>query len=393
MGIWRFGESAFREKLNALNVSELRKEYTGIDNDWLLLHYKVSLGTVIFALLVELIMGVMLNRSDMITTSMRVYALKFIAAPSGANLLCILAETVVLRAKRLSPRQKVYSVSLIFSVVCFVLFTAHSTFVATYFIFAGAIMMTLFYASYRLTSVTAFACIVLFVSSELFIHWDADRVSIFDSTLWMGNFFVSLAVLLAFSLACMVSIHFERKKREEAVQLALEGYRLQQRIQVDEMTGIFNRKALHDALKDMEFGEPGRKSILAIVDIDHFKSINDRWGHLLGDSCLVEFARLLRENGGKATAFRYGGDEFCLLFSDADMSEALHTCGRVRERLGRLRFRERPELRLTASFGLAEYFFHMDAAQLFSDADSALYEAKKTRNAIRVFERELEQAD
>ncbi len=153
---------------------------------------------------------------------------------------------------------------------------------------------------------------------------------------------------------------------------------------MDEMTGIYNRKAFRDRMKYMEDSASDQSYILAIVDVDKFKNINDTWGHLVGDRCLIEFAEILKEFHEDMTAFRYGGDEFCLLFHDKSMEEAEAVCGEIKARVNRLIFEDYPQLMLTASFGLAAISDQFDTVRLFIHADSALYEAKRVRNAIRV---------
>ncbi|MDD3142135.1 MAG: GGDEF domain-containing protein, partial [Lachnospiraceae bacterium] len=216
--------------------------------------------------------------------------------------------------------------------------------------------------------------------------WDIDKISIFDSTLQMGNFLISLFILIACSMVCMVEIGFERKKNEASIQMEIEQLQLKQRLQLDELTGIFNRKALHDAMEDMEGKVSDNNYILTIADIDNFKSINDHLGHHVGDYCLKEFAKVLGENCGKATIFRYGGDEFCLLFCNADINEAVSVCEQIQLKLSNLHFEPHAMLKMTASFGLAEYSDQVNTTRLFIHADQALYEAKEVRNNICVFQ-------
>ncbi len=388
MGIAGSGINTDRENFNDIHIDEIQKEYRRIDNDWLQLHYKTSIGLVIFACMVECVMGVIIINSDMLTTTVPRFVWKFIVFPSGINFLCLAVDTVVMKSKHFSQNQKIYTVSLVFVGICFILFTAHNVFIATYYIFAVAIMMTTIYASYRLTSITAMASIAAIVISELFIVWDVDKISIFESTLWMSNFLISLFIVIAFSIASMVVIRFEQKKNEASIQMEIERQQLQQSLHVDEMTGIFNRKALHSALKDMEDEGMDAHYILAITDIDNFKGINDRWGHYLGDRCLIEFAKILRDNCGSSIPFRYGGDEFCLLFRNVDMAAAVFTCEQIKSKLNNLHFKDQPRVKLTASFGLAEYSDQVDGVRLFMHSDYALYEAKEARNTIRVFQKE-----
>lgn len=377
-----------RESYDDLHIHEIQKQYTRIDNDWLTLHYKTTIGLVLFAFIIECIMGIFLMNSDMLTTTVSRFIIKFIVIPSGINFLCLGLNTAAMKSGRLSQKQKTYAISLVMVAICFILFTTHSAFTATYYMFAVAIMMTTIYASYRVTGITAVVSMAAIVISELFIQWDADKTSIFSSTQRMSDFFISLFIMLAVSVVCMVVIRFEQKKNAASIQMELERQQLQRRLQIDEATGIYNRKALHDALKNMEDERQEHIYILAIADIDNFKGINDTWGHQLGDRCLIEFARVLKENSGSAVPFRYGGDEFCLLFRNVSLDEAVHICGQIQDKVGELKFADMPDVSLTASFGLAAYSEQVDTVRLFTHSDHALYKAKEVRNAIRVYEKE-----
>lgn len=372
---------------------EIEKQYQTIDFDWLNLHYKTTVSIVIFTLIVECLMSVVIARTGLIHTSIERYVLKYIMIPSGLNLICILAETLIMKSGVFSQKQKIYSVSLMLVLISFVLFTVHSGFTATYYIFPGAIMMTIIYADQRLTGITAMFCIASVSFSEIFIKWDSDKVGIFDSSLSMGNFLVSMVILVIFSAASMVVIRFEQKKNDASIRTDLERHLLKQSIQVDELTGIFNRKALDEAMSVMEIETPCEDHILAVVDIDHFKSINDRFGHFMGDRCLIEFARVLMEHSCAYTPYRYGGDEFCLLFHNVSMEEAVQVCEEIRRLTEEIRIEEEKEIRFTASFGLSAYSSQLNASRLFVLSDYALYDAKKFRNSVRVYEKGMKIAE
>ena len=371
-----------KEDLNTVHLAEMEREHAQIYKNWLILHYKITIGVVIFALLVECMMSLLFMNSDVITIPLGRYFFKYIIVPSGLNVICVFLESMALKLDFLSLDQKIYLVSLTFVFICFVIFCVHSALTSTYYIFTGAVMLTIIYANYRLTSITAFLSIISIVVSELVVKWDGDKPYVLDNMMLFGDFLVSIIVLFAFSAACMVVIRFERKKNKAILKKDMERYELRQSLQKDELTGIFNRKALQEALFNMETQENHKKWVLATVDIDHFKGINDNWGHSIGDQCLREFARILKENEGKYIPFRYGGDEFCLLFPDSVVEEAVALCHRIRKQIESVRFEEGPKIHLTASFGLAVYFSNMDATRLFVHSDHALYEAKKCRNAI-----------
>jgi diguanylate cyclase len=182
----------------------------------------------------------------------------------------------------------------------------------------------------------------------------------------------------------MIKIAYLRKKNEASIQKELERVLLEQKLKIDELTGVFNRKALHDAMRDLEISKTP-SYIFVITDIDNFKSVNDQMGHHVGDNCLMDFTTVLKKYSEGASIFRYGGDEFCLIFENSSIDKVITTCERLQTMLKDLYKINYPTLNLTTSFGIAPYTADCNAARLFIHADQALYEAKKKKNAIHVY--------
>lgn len=373
------------EKLNDLHIHDILKEYSRIDQHWLNLHYSIMVGLVIFAWLVECGLGFMLLNSDMMLTSVQRFLIKYNVMPSAANLLILGVCSIIMGAKNVTQTQKMYAVSLSLTAICFVLFTAHNVFTTTYYLFALSIMLTTIYASYKVTIITAVASLTGLIVSEVYIKWNLEKPSIFESTQRMGDFLISIFMLLAFSFICMMAIMYERLKNEASISLEIERRQLEKSLELDELTGIYNRKALERYMNELRVNPSDGDTILAMVDLDHFKGINDNWGHHLGDYCLVEFAKVMKKNAKDALCFRYGGDEFCILFKDSSLTEALNACKRIQSALKLIKV-EGANLGFSASFGLARLEADMDVALLFMQADRALYHAKEVRSDIKIFQ-------
>lgn len=145
---------------------------------------------------------------------------------------------------------------------------------------------------------------------------------------------------------------------------------------LDGLTGVPNHRAFKERLAQLTAeGERGRKFTLVLCDLDHFKSVNDTFGHPVGDDVLVGVAQAFRSHA-RATDLvaRYGGEEFAVLYTDVGESIA---CTLV-ERLMRALDRVASPVPITASFGICEYSpsFKGDAIAMLAVADQALYRAK-----------------
>jgi diguanylate cyclase (GGDEF)-like protein len=152
---------------------------------------------------------------------------------------------------------------------------------------------------------------------------------------------------------------------------------------LDPLTGLFNRRHFDAALK-RELARSRRKNVpvsLVLVDIDHFKNVNDGYGHAVGDAVLRTIAQQLRLGIREGDiACRYGGEEMVLLLPECTAADAGMRAEAIRAALATITPNpegDGPE-RITASFGVAAYPVHaQDAEALFWAADKALYRAKQ----------------
>lgn len=168
---------------------------------------------------------------------------------------------------------------------------------------------------------------------------------------------------------------------------------------VDELTNIPGRKALEKNMASL-----GRHYSLAMLDVDHFKKFNDTYGHDVGDQVLKMVAQQINNVTGGGKAFRYGGEEFTILFSGKSVDQVKPHLEMVREAIANytlnLRDNERPQddkqgrqqrgtkqsngVRVTISIGIAEKSADLnDAKEVIKMADNALYKAKEQgRNRV-----------
>ena len=152
---------------------------------------------------------------------------------------------------------------------------------------------------------------------------------------------------------------------------------------IDGLTGLANRRQAEDALhaelsRAARFGGP---LSVVIGDLDDFKVVNDEHGHPVGDTVLREFARVLEGLVREVdVAARWGGEEFLLVLPGTDASGAARLAHRIRDYLEgtTLVTPEGVPVRITASFGVAEFEEGWDVATLVAAADAALYEAKRS---------------
>ncbi|KPB39115.1 GGDEF domain protein [Pseudomonas savastanoi pv. phaseolicola] len=155
----------------------------------------------------------------------------------------------------------------------------------------------------------------------------------------------------------------------------------------DSLTGLLNHGAWKDLL-DLEYVKSQnqhQQCVIALIDIDHFKVINDTYGHLMGDTVLQNISEALMENLRDSDLIgRCGGDEFCVILPDTHLFQAREILERTRLAIDEMTYSLQRDLKVSLSIGIAAYSLELpDASSWLHEADKALYLAKSTgRNCV-----------
>jgi diguanylate cyclase (GGDEF)-like protein len=155
----------------------------------------------------------------------------------------------------------------------------------------------------------------------------------------------------------------------------------------DSLTGLLNHTAIKDQLDgEVAWARRQKKPLsFAMVDIDHFKKVNDTYGHPVGDRVIKSLSRLLKQRLRSSDLVgRYGGEEFAVVLVDADGPTAMKVLDTIRDDFSQLRhLGEGTEFPVTFSCGIADVSQFPDATRLSDAADKALYKAKHAgRNCV-----------
>lgn len=169
---------------------------------------------------------------------------------------------------------------------------------------------------------------------------------------------------------------YKKKLAEQAVQS-----------RTDPLTRLPNRQTYNEKLEEAysRFKEKGEPFAVAVMDIDHFKSINDRFGHAAGDKTLQAVSRFLHQNIKKPEfVARWGGEEFVLLLPNTSIEEVSEKLNDLRNQLASMPFKFKQEkVKITASFGATSFSQSDNTEKVFDRADEYLYSAKRNgRNRV-----------
>ena len=197
---------------------------------------------------------------------------------------------------------------------------------------------------------------------------------------------IALAFLLAACLTTVLLVYrsfiASKKRNEELDYLAAR----------DPLTNCYNRRILFEVMNRDFLDLPQiEEYCILMVDIDHFKSVNDTYGHSIGDTVLCGVAELLQANIRKSDSVaRFGGEEFCIILPNTTPEQAIHIAEAIRIKVEKATFEDIP---VTCSFGVTSIKFKARTpSELIEQADLALYEAKSLgRNQVALWDASLEE--
>lgn len=208
------------------------------------------------------------------------------------------------------------------------------------------------------------------------------------------NEFVQLAV---FSVTCIILVYTGsavsrlRDLHNEKTTELENALHLNQLLAItDDLTGLHTRSHLMDilsqqkALVDRENGD----FLILFADLDHFKSINDTYGHQTGDVVLEKFSDIIHRSIREVDyAARFGGEEFVIVLANTDMENAKNIAERIRETIERYNFNDvAPGLRVTVSIGVSSFQQFKSIQETLQNADDRMYKAKQAGRNICVYE-------
>ena len=189
------------------------------------------------------------------------------------------------------------------------------------------------------------------------------------------------------SLSRSIANTMEKIRLKREIKLAQE--KLAEMSTRDELTGLYNRRYFMEAL-EREISRAKRYETdlaLCMLDLDHFKQINDTYGHPAGDTVLTEIGTMLKECTRQSDLVcRYGGEEFVVILPNTGVKKAKSVSDRFRKKVSKYQFKHNSsQLQITVSIGIASYGHEEDQSptQLIEMADKALYQAKEAgRNMV-----------
>ena len=208
----------------------------------------------------------------------------------------------------------------------------------------------------------------------------------YQNKFWVSSMLYFIAPILIICLILFEILLSQWRHREQLIQHLS---------QIDPLTNTLNRRSIKACLEKLEH-KPTKSYALVLIDLDHFKQINDQYGHNKGDETLIQvsaaLSQIIRDND---VVGRFGGEEFILILHQSSLVQAENIAERCRQAIQALHLLSNVGdiIKVTASFGVAFSSTETNPQKLLSQADKALYEAKACgRNQVKCYRERLVEA-
>ncbi|MBQ7067312.1 MAG: GGDEF domain-containing protein [Lachnospiraceae bacterium] len=348
----------------------------------------MKIGFVLFGVSfgLEILVFVISYRSGIIESSVDKYFIKKILIPTGIIFFYMLIMFSIFKSKSsyLTNRRKEVFLCYSIFIVCVILAVANRYYQVLWVAPCACQYLHSVYANkkevrqvYILTNIFVIICSVLaFIDGEYKVDYLAMTIACVIGMLYI---IYSVAKLLeGFHSEQLEYLQESYKRQEELIK----------ELQIDPMTGLYNKNALLDKISKniMKKNKKKQTDYLVMLDLDHFKRINDTYGHVSGDEVICRLATLIKNNlNTDIEGFRFGGEEFIVLFQNSTIENVLLVTEAICINMRDSQFEFDLKLRITLSAGIAGLEYSMDGQSWIQKADEALYFAKNNgRNQIKV---------
>ncbi len=342
----------------------------------------IAIVYIIIMFLGEILSLLYLYHSNLFSLDAILYMMQKIILPSSINVILLGGSFFLLKAKKVSDVKKSLIPLFLVTLISFnFIFFHHASPVCVVSLILP-ILLSILYSDSRLTSVTSVLCGVcsFIITVILFL---ANKNITYEYTL---SLLISLAFLLGLTYTSFLMVKLEAAKNQLLIESLKAKETYYQKAIIDDLTKLYNHAAYSEKVKKLISGD----LILAIIDIDHFKKVNDTYGHDFGNKVLALLGQVLdKVNSDTVFAARYGGEEFVILFSDHTVKEVTTILEKLKKHFTDRVYKKFDKKTITFSCGLAQKF-NDDEKSLFHKADQALYYSKEHgRNKITLYEEEI----
>lgn len=315
------------------------------------------------------------------------YYVKFkLLLPSVINLVTLIVATVVANTDKVRGRVKNWVCCFAILIVCSVIAVFHREFEFVIIMPCAPILFSTIFADKPLVGIVS---IVGGLMLEI-----ATVLSLLSRQVTVPVFITSIIISIMVFCCCYMFARLMMKTTSAQMAFVFDSYSAQEdlidELHIEPMTGLSNRTALDEclALYIQKYLEGEFTPHLVLMDIDHFKYVNDTYGHNAGDVVIKNLSAIIRKNmNGIRRAFRFGGDEMVLLFGNETLDEIKVIIENIRNEFKSTKYNFHPDRQITLSVGVSTYYKGLNPKSWFELTDSVMYKSKEGgRDAVNFTE-------
>lgn len=323
----------------------------------------------------------------LIDYSIALYLWRGIIRPDIFLIIASTTCTVISHKEKVSETARIYITCFCVMVCCTSIAICNVYFSFVMYLIAFPIYVSMIFGNKKILRNVSLINVLPFIFSVIAFYYkrpDLDSLHRMISVLVLGS------LLIASYVVCTVLAH----SQEVQFRYIFSNYKKQkiliEELKIEPMTQLYNKVALEGCMNAYlkKFTAGCYKPTVVILDIDHFKKVNDTYGHAAGDEVLIALAEIIKDRmDGRRHAFRFGGEEFVLAFETEDLEFVKKRVQEIKDEFCSATFAFAPEKKFSFSAGISVLKEKMNKAQWFNAADAALYKAKNSgRNRIEIAE-------
>lgn len=300
--------------------------------------------------------------------------------PTGINITLITISYVLFEIKKISKNVKsVIPLCLFLCLSCSFVYFHHKSPISL-ISFAIPIILSIQYSDKKLTKIISYICVLVSILITSLILYNSKTFDFY----YLVGILLGLVFLLGLTYCSYLMVKLEEMKQNILLDSINETNIYKERALIDELTGLYNHAAYSEKIDKLLQSD---KLVLSIIDIDHFKKVNDKFGHDFGNIVLKYLGNVLNSASDIDTfVSRYGGEEFVIIFKSKTPKQALKIIERLKIEFNYV-VKEETGKKISFSGGIANKKKYDDATSLFNKADKALYVAKESgRDKIMIYE-------
>ena len=330
--------------------------------------------------IIELITGIVITQEKPYSNPFVKYWLPYVLAPAIVDGIVIAITLTILNMKKMPSVLKNYAIVTSLVCIALVLSIVHGYFIVTLATFVIPVIASCIFLDYKVLAygiITSVAGVAASAIANIYLEANSDR----SGKLYVWGSAVVIVMLVALT-AIVVGLIVEIHRQREAVLTKMkdENAKLVRANRVDGLTGLQNHTSFYNVLENKlsKARRDKRGFAIAMLDIDDFKSINDTYGHGVGDDILRYVSDTIVAAIDKSgVSFRYGGDEFAILFNNPNPEANIAALEVLRSAVANNDSLFSDGTRVTLSIGYYNVKeVQMSSEEIFYRADQALYQAK-----------------